>query len=84
MEVESNILAVDQLRNTVDINASKKNLEASPPSSSLMPHQTDETARVLKSLSARMERWELEGKPIYRNPQNTDSRGFRKPNNNVP
>jgi hypothetical protein len=39
---------------------------------------------VLKSLSARMERWELEGKPIYRNPQNTDNRGFRKPNNNVP
>jgi hypothetical protein len=31
-----------------------------------------------------MERWELEGKPIYRNPQNIDSRGFRKPNNNVP
>jgi hypothetical protein len=38
----------------------------------------------MKSLSARMERWELEGKPIYINPQNTDSRGFRKPNNNVP
>jgi hypothetical protein len=48
------------------------------------PIQTDETARALKSLSARMERWELEGKPIYRNPQNADSRGFRKPNNNVP
>jgi hypothetical protein len=31
-----------------------------------------------------MERWELEGKPMYRNPQNIDSRGFRKPNNNVP
>jgi hypothetical protein len=39
---------------------------------------------MLKSFSSRMERWELEGKPIYRNPQNTDSRGFRKPNNNVP
>jgi hypothetical protein len=39
---------------------------------------------VLKSLSARMERWELEGKPMYRNPQNIDNRGFRRPSNNVP
>jgi hypothetical protein len=31
-----------------------------------------------------MERWELEGKPMYRNPQNTDNRGFRRPSNNVP
>jgi hypothetical protein len=28
--------------------------------------------------------WELEGKPMYRNPQNTDNRGFRRPINNVP
>jgi hypothetical protein len=31
-----------------------------------------------------MERWELEGKPMYRNPQNADGRGFRRPNNNGP
>jgi hypothetical protein len=31
-----------------------------------------------------MEKWELEGKPTYRNPQNTDNRGFRRPGNNVP
>jgi hypothetical protein len=31
-----------------------------------------------------MERWELEGKPMYRNPQNIDNRGFRRPANNVP
>jgi hypothetical protein len=31
-----------------------------------------------------MERWELEGKRMYRNPQNTDNRGFRRPSNNVP
>jgi hypothetical protein len=39
---------------------------------------------VLKYISAMMERWELEGKPVYRNPQNTDNRGFRRPSNNVP
>jgi hypothetical protein len=44
----------------------------------------DEVNKVLKSLSATMERWELEGKPMYKNPQNTDNRGFRRPNNNVP
>jgi hypothetical protein len=84
VEVESNILVVDRLRNAADRNISKKRPEASPSSSSPMPHQTDETARVLKSLSARMERWELEGKPMYRNPQNADNRGFRRPNNNGP
>ena len=31
-----------------------------------------------------MERWELEGKPTYRNPQNANGRGFRRPNNNGP
>jgi hypothetical protein len=36
------------------------------------------------ALSARMERWELEGKPTYKNPQNTDNRGFKRPSNNVP
>jgi hypothetical protein len=84
MEVEYNILVVDRLRNAANRNMSKKRLEASPSSSSPMPHQTDEKTRVLKSLSARMERWELEGKPIYINPQNADNRGFRRPNNNGP
>jgi hypothetical protein len=31
-----------------------------------------------------MERRELEGKPMYKNPQNTDNRGFRRPSNNMP
>jgi hypothetical protein len=44
----------------------------------------EEVTNVLKLLSDRMERWELEGKPVYRNPQNTDNRGFRRLNNNVP
>jgi hypothetical protein len=84
VEVESNILAVDQLRNTAGRNISRQRPKASSSSSSPLPLQIYETARVLKSLSARMERWELEGKPMYRNPQNTDGRGFRRTNNNGP
>ena len=45
----------------------------------------DEVTKLLKSLSARMERLELEGKKTYTNPQNVDNRGnFRRPNNNAP
>jgi hypothetical protein len=45
----------------------------------------DEVTKLLKSLSARMERLELEGKQTYKNPQNVDNRGnFRRPNNNAP
>jgi hypothetical protein len=84
VEVESNILAVNRLRNAADRNTSKNGHEASSSSSSPLPHQTDETARTLKSLAAKIERLELEGKPMYRNPQNTDNRGFRRPNNNGP
>jgi hypothetical protein len=84
VEVESNILVVDRLRNKADRDISRKRPEASPSNSSPLPLQMDEVTKVLKSLSARMERWELEGKPMYRNPQNTDNRGFRRPSNNVP
>jgi hypothetical protein len=64
VEVESNILVVDRLRNTVGRNISRKRPKASSSNSSPLPLQIDETSRVLKSLSARMERWELEGKPM--------------------
>jgi hypothetical protein len=84
VEVESNILVVDRLRNKADRDISRKRPEASPSNSSPLPLQTDEVTKMLKLLSARMERWELEGKPMYKNPQNTDNRGFRRPNNNVP
>jgi hypothetical protein len=84
MEVEYNILAIDRLRNKVDRDISRKRPEASPSNSSPLPLHMDEVTKVLKLLSARMERWELEGKTMYRNPQNTDNRGFRRPSNNVP
>jgi hypothetical protein len=82
VEVESNILVVDRLRNVAGRNISRQRPEASSSSSSPLPLQIDETTRVLKSLSTRMERWELEGKPMYRNPKNVDGRGFGRPNNN--
>jgi hypothetical protein len=45
----------------------------------------DEVTKLLKSLSTRMERMELEGKKTYKNPQNVDNKGnFRRPNNNAP
>jgi hypothetical protein len=84
VEVESNILVVDRLINKVDRDISRKSLEASPSNSSPLSLHTNEVTKVLESLSTRMERWELEGKPMYINPQNTDNRGFRRPSNNVP
>jgi hypothetical protein len=77
VEVESNILAVNQLRNTGDRSTSKNKPEASSSSSSSLPHQIDETAREIKSIADKIERLELEGKPMYRSPQNNDNRGFK-------
>jgi hypothetical protein len=84
VEVESNILVVDRLRDKDDRDIPRRRSEASTSGSSSLSPQIDEVTKMLKTLSARMERLELEGKPIYRNPQNTDNRGFRRPNNNVP
>jgi hypothetical protein len=84
VEVESNILVVDRLRNKADRDVSRRRTEASSSHSSPLPLQTDEVAKILKSLLDRMDRWELEGKPMYRNTQNTDNRGFRRPGNHMP
>jgi hypothetical protein len=84
IEVESNILVVDQLKSKADKDISKRRVKASSSYSSPLPPQMDGVTKVLKSLLARMEKWELEGKPVYRNPQNNDNRGFRRPGNNVP
>jgi hypothetical protein len=84
VEVESNILVVDRLRNKADRDVSRRRTEASSSHSSPLPLQMDEVAKILKSLSDRMDKWELEGKPTYRNPQNTDNRGFRRPGNHMP
>ena len=77
-------MVVDRLRSKADRDIPRRRAEASSSHSSPLPPQTDEVTKVLKSLSSRMERWELEGKPVYRNPQNTDNRGFRRPGNHMP
>jgi hypothetical protein len=85
LEVESNILEVDRLRNKSDRDRGRGRFEASTSSSLALPPQIDEVTKLLKSLSARMERLELEGKKTYKNPQYVDNRGkFRRSNNNSP
>jgi hypothetical protein len=84
LEVESNILAVDKIRSKADGERKKGRSEASTSSLSFGPPQMDEVTKLLKSLSARMERLEVEGKKIYRNPPNTQNRGnFRIPNDTL-
>jgi ribonuclease HI len=82
LEVESNILAADKLRSKADRDRGKGRSETLTSSSSVAPPQTDEVTKLLKSLSARMEKIELEGKQSYRNSQNTENRGsFKRPTN---
>jgi hypothetical protein len=82
LAVESNIFPVDKIRSKENRERRKGRYESSNFGSSVVPPQMDEVTKLLKSLSAKMERWELEGKKSYRNFQNPDSRGsFKRPNN---
>jgi hypothetical protein len=85
VEVESNILAADRLRNKADADRRKGRSEAST-SGTLVPHpQVDELTRMVKSLSAEMERMRVEGRQAYKGPQNAEKGGgFRRPNNFSP
>jgi len=56
-------LAFDRLRSKDDRDIPRRRVEASSSYSSPLPPQMDEVAKVLKSLSVRMEKWELEGNP---------------------
>jgi hypothetical protein len=85
LEVESNVLAVNRLRRKSDRDKGRGRSEASTSGSSVAHPQVDELTKMVKSLSAEMEKMKMEGKPTYKNPQNIDNRGnFRRPNNNVP
>jgi hypothetical protein len=68
LEVESNILAVDKLRSKADRDRRKGRFEASTSGSSASHPQVDELTKLVKSLSAEVERLKLEGKQSYRNP----------------
>jgi hypothetical protein len=76
LEVDSNILAVDRLRNKADRGRGRSEASTSSSSTPPPPPPTmEEVSKLLNSLSARMERLELEGKQTYKNPQNVDNRG---------
>jgi hypothetical protein len=82
LEVESNILEADKLRGKYDRDRRKGRVEASTSDSPVVHPQVDELTKLVKSLSAEMEKLKLEGKQNYRNTQNVDNRGnFRRPNN---
>jgi hypothetical protein len=82
LEVESNIFAVDKLRRKADKDRRRGRSEVSTSGSSTVHPQVDELTKLVKSMSAEMEKLKLEGRQNYRNPQNVDNRGnFRRPNN---
>jgi hypothetical protein len=77
-------LAVGKLRRKSDRDIRKGRSEASSSNSSVSHPQEDELTKLVKSLSSKVERLELEGKKSYRNPQNVDNRGNLKRPNNSP
>jgi hypothetical protein len=85
IEVESNVLAADRLRNEADASRRKGKSEVltSDPS---VPHlQVDELTKMVKSLSVEMERMKVERRQAYKGPQSTENKGgFWRPNNISP
>jgi hypothetical protein len=85
LEVESNVLEVDRLRSKADRDRGRGKSKASTSGSSASHPQVDELTKMVKSLSAEMEKMKFEGKKTYKNPQNIENRGnFRRPNNHAP
>jgi hypothetical protein len=77
LEVESNILVVDKIKGKSDRDRRKNRVEASTSDSSSVNPQVDELTKLVKSLSAEMEKMKLEGKQNCRNTQDTGNRGIR-------
>jgi hypothetical protein len=85
IEVESNILAADRLRNKADADRRKGKLEASTSGPSLPHPQMDKLTQMMKFLSEEMERLKVERKQMNKGPQSTENKGcFRKTNNISP
>jgi ribonuclease HI len=85
IEVESNILAADRLRNKADADRRKGKSEASTSGPSLPHTQVDELTKMMKFLSEEMERLKVERRQAYKGPQSTENKGgFRRPNNFTP
>jgi hypothetical protein len=62
IEVESNVLAADRLRNKADADRKKGRSEASTSGPLVSNPQVDELTKMVKSLSAEMERMRVEGR----------------------
>ena len=62
LEVESNIQATDKLRGKYDRDGRKQKAEASISDASRINPQVDELTKLVKSLSAEMEKLKLEGR----------------------
>jgi uncharacterized small protein (DUF1192 family) len=85
IEVESNILAADRLRNQADTDRRKEKSEASTSGPSLPHSQVNELTRVMNLLKEEVERLKVERKQMYKGPQNIENKGgFRRPNNFAP
>jgi hypothetical protein len=85
IEVESNVLAADRLRSKANVDKRKGRSEASNSDPSVPHPQVDELTRMVKYLSAEMERMRVEGRKAYKGPLNTENKGgFRRPNNFTP
>jgi len=84
IEVESNVLAADILRNKADADRRKGRSEASTSSPSVPHPQVDEMTKMVKSLSVEMERMKVEARQAFKGPQSAKNKGgFRRPNNVV-
>jgi hypothetical protein len=85
IEVESNVLAADRLRNKANVERRKERSEASTSGPSVPHPQMDELTKMVKSLSVEMERMNMEGNKAYKNPHNAENKGgFRRLNNIAP
>jgi uncharacterized small protein (DUF1192 family) len=90
IEVESNMLAADRLRNKANTDRRKGKSEASTSDSTIsgppLSHpQVSELAQVMNFLKEEVERLKVERRQMYKGPQNTENRtGFKRPNNFAP
>ena len=85
LEVESNILAADRLRNRANANRRKGKSEASTSSPSPPHPQVNELTQVMNFLKEEMERLKVERRQAHKGPQGTENKGgFRRPNNFAP
>jgi hypothetical protein len=85
IEVESNILAADRLRNKANTDRRKGRSEASTSGPSLPHPQVNKLTEIMKFLTEEMEILKVERKQTYKGPQNVENKGgFRRPNNIAP